>query len=67
MQLENPRPVLLADYRPPEFLIDTVDLDIRLAPAETRVISKLAVRRNPQLQAAAKTPLKLDGELLKLE
>src|SRR4051794_18445760 len=67
MQLDNPRPVLLADYRPPEFLIDTVDLDIKLAPAETRVVSKLSLRRNPHAQAMARTPLKLDGEFLRLE
>ena len=38
MKSENPKPVLLADYRPPEFLIDTVHLDIALAPTKTRVI-----------------------------
>ncbi|MBS0269987.1 MAG: aminopeptidase N, partial [Proteobacteria bacterium] len=67
MKSENPKPVLLADYRPPEFLIDTVHLDIALAPSKTRVISKLAVRRYPNLDASGKVPLRLDGELLKLE
>ncbi|MFN0218094.1 MAG: aminopeptidase N [Hyphomicrobium sp.] len=61
-----PRPVLLADYRSPDFLIDKVDLVIALDPARTRVKATLAIRRNP----AAKTPrapLILDGELLKLD
>ena len=67
MKSENPKPVLLADYRPPEFLIDTVHLGIALAPSKTRVISKLAIRRNPNSDASGKVPLRLDGELLKLE
>ncbi|RUO99172.1 aminopeptidase N [Hyphomicrobium sp.] len=67
MKSENSKPVLLADYRAPDFLIDTVDLDIALAPAKTRVASKLAIRRNPASTATGKVPLKLDGELLKLE
>ncbi|MBS0233715.1 MAG: aminopeptidase N [Proteobacteria bacterium] len=67
MKAENPKPVLLADYRPPEFLIDTVHLDIALAPTKTRVASRLAIRRNPASQASSKAPLKLDGELLKFE
>ncbi|MFA5958157.1 aminopeptidase N [Hyphomicrobium sp.] len=67
MKAENPKPVLLADYSPPEFLIDTVHLDIALAPAKTRVASKLEIRRNPASQTPGKVPLKLDGELLKLE
>ncbi|MBS0250607.1 MAG: aminopeptidase N [Proteobacteria bacterium] len=67
MKAENPKPVLLADYRPPEFLIDTVHLDIALAPTKTRVASKLGIRRNPASKTAGKVPLKLDGELLNLE
>lgn len=67
MKSENPKPVLLADYRPPEFLIDTVHLDIALAPSKTRVVSKLEIRRNPNSAATGKVPLKLDGEFLKLE
>ncbi len=67
MKSENPKPVLLTDYRPPEFLIDTVHLDIALAPSKTRVTSKLAIHRNPNSDASGKVPLRLDGELLKLE
>jgi len=39
-------PVRLADYRAPDFLVDTVDLDIRLAPNATRVTARLAFRPN---------------------
>jgi aminopeptidase N len=67
MKSEHPKPVLLADYRPPDYLIDTVELDIALDPAKTRVVSKLSVRRNPQSKTSGKAPLRLDGELLKLE
>src|ERR1700748_3282966 len=57
----TPQPIKLADYRPPAFLIDTVDLTFELDHAETRVKSRLPVRRNPQsLDPAA--PLALDGE-----
>jgi aminopeptidase N len=67
MKSEHPKPILLADYRPPDFLIDNVDLDITLDPTRTRVVSKLSIRRNPTSQATGKIPLKLDGELLELE
>ncbi len=62
----TPQPILLKDYRPPSYLIDTVDLDIALHPTETRVRSRLKVRPNP---AAKGKPgaLVLDGEGLGLE
>ncbi|PWB82172.1 MAG: aminopeptidase N [Methylocystaceae bacterium] len=64
--MRNPPPqaVRLADYRPPDFLIDTVDLDISLHRTQTRVVARLAIRRNPQGQAGA--PLTLDGDGLVL-
>ena len=46
MRTETPREIKLADYRPPAFLIDTVDLDFQLEANHTRVKSRLAVRRN---------------------
>ena len=42
-----PRAIRLADYAPPAFLIDTVDLNFDLDEAATKVVSRLAVRRNP--------------------
>jgi len=60
-----PRPVRLAEYRPPAFLIDTVDLVFELEDSDTRVKSRLRIRRNPESfdRSAA---LHLDGEELAL-
>jgi aminopeptidase N len=60
-----PQPVLLADYRPPGFLIDTVDLVFELGAADTRVKSRLGIRRNPEVSERG-APLHLDGEALEL-
>ena len=54
----------LADYRPPDFLVDNVDLSFALNDAATRVTSRLALRRNPA--AAPGAPLRLNGEALTL-
>jgi aminopeptidase N len=56
----TPHETRLADYHPPAFLIDTVDLAFDLDEAATRVHSRLAVRRNPAGETGA--PLTLDGE-----
>ncbi len=61
----TPRETRLSDYRPPAFLVDTVDLAFELDEAATRVSSRLAVRRNPA-SADASAPLSLDGEALTL-
>ena len=60
-----PQPVRLADYQPPAFLIDTVDLVFELRDADTRVKSRLEIRRNPEA-ADRRVPLHLDGEELEL-
>ncbi|MBO0739768.1 MAG: aminopeptidase N, partial [Alphaproteobacteria bacterium] len=60
-----PQPVRLADYRPPAFLIDTVELVFELADASTLVKSRLQIRRNPAARERA-APLHLDGEELAL-
>jgi aminopeptidase N len=64
--MRNPPPqaIRLADYRPPAFLIDAVDLDISLHRSKTRVVARLAIRRNPARQEGA--PLALDGDGLVL-
>ena len=49
-----------ADYTPPAFWIDTVELAFDLDPAKTRVLNKLTLRRNPDVPAQA---LRLDGDL----
>ncbi|MFZ0018701.1 MAG: aminopeptidase N [Acetobacteraceae bacterium] len=61
----TPRETRLADYQPPEFLVETVDLAFDLDESATRVRSRLAVRRNPAA-AHADAPLSLDGEALTL-
>lgn len=52
-----------ADYEAPGWWIDTVDLTFDLDPAKTRVLSKMRVRRNPEVPAQA---LRLDGDELNL-
>ena len=37
MRTEAARPVRLNDYRPPDWLVERVDLDVLLHPTETRV------------------------------
>jgi aminopeptidase N len=64
MRTEDPRVVRLADYKPPDFLIDRVHLDIKLGLKRTRVSSRLSLRRNPIGRAGA--PLLLDGDELLL-
>ena len=45
--------IRLADYRPPAFLADTVELSVALAPRTTRVTAKVAFRRNPARAGAS--------------
>jgi aminopeptidase N len=61
----EPQPVRLADYRPPDWLVDTVDLDISLHPTATRVIARLGMRPNPGGREGA--PIVLDGDELELK
>ncbi len=65
MRTDTPPAILLKDYRPPSFLIDTVNLDFSLEANATRVRSKLKMRRNPAVSGGG--ALQLDGEGLKLE
>src|SRR5262245_21835092 len=60
-----PPAVRLSDYQPPAFLIDTVDLVFELDDGETRVKSRLGIRRSPAASEAS-APLRLDGEELEL-
>jgi aminopeptidase N len=54
-------PVRLADYRAPDFAIESVNLDFRLDPHATRVTARVALRPiNPG------APLALDGDELNL-
>ena len=56
------QPVRLTDYRPPDYLIDLVDLDVSLDIHATRVVSTLSLRPNPAGRAGA--ALELDGDEL---
>src|SRR5581483_9601008 len=60
----TPHEVRLADYQPPAFLVDHVDLSFDLDAAATRVTSRLTLRRNPD--APKDAPLRLDGHALTL-
>ena len=60
MRTDNAQPVRLADYRVPNYLIDKVELDVRLHPTATRVEARLSIRPNPSGRGQA--PLVLDGD-----
>lgn len=60
MTTSQPEPIYLKDYKPPPFLIDTVDLHINLREKETLVTARLCMRRGGG--AALDAPLELDGE-----
>jgi aminopeptidase N len=64
-EVAPPQPVRLADYQPPAYLVDTVDLVFELGADDTRVKSRLGIRRNPEV-AERGTALHLDGEALEL-
>ncbi len=65
MRTEQALPVRLADYRVPDYLIDTVDLDISLERHATRVRATLSMRPNPAGRPGA--ALILDGDELSLK
>ena len=60
MSTTEPTATRLADYAPPPFLVDEVDLDFELDEERTVVRAKLEVRRNPAAESAV--DLILDGE-----
>ncbi|GBE44420.1 aminopeptidase N [bacterium BMS3Bbin10] len=61
-----PQPVFLKDYKPSQFLIDTVALDVNLHPTATRVRTRLQIRPNPNITGKG-SALVLDGEALELD
>ncbi len=65
MRTETPPLIRLEDYRPTDYLIDAVDLDIRLAPEAARIVSRLSVR--PREATPPHTPLVLAGDGLVLK
>lgn len=65
MLRDTPSTIYLKDYLPPEFLIDQVNLWFDLGETETRVRSRLELRRNPAAQSHS-PDLRLHGEQLEL-
>ena len=66
MKTDTPQPVRLADYRPTPYLIDTIELDIRLDLHATEVHARLSLRPNPAALDDDRT-LVLDGERIMLQ
>ncbi|HEX3162038.1 MAG TPA: aminopeptidase N, partial [Pseudolabrys sp.] len=63
MRTDIAQPVRLKDYRPPDWLVETVSLDVSLHPTATKVRATIALKPNPKTTAA---PLVLDGDGLSL-
>jgi aminopeptidase N len=64
-EIASPRRVFLADYRPPAFLTERVELDFRLDPEATLVTSRQHLCRNPAADPAERD-LVLYGDELEL-
>ena len=47
MRTDTPVQIRLKDYRPSNYLIDTVHLDVALHPTRTKTVARLAMRPNP--------------------
>ena len=60
MSTAEPTATRLADYAPPPFLVDEVDLDFELDEERTVVRAKLRIRRNPDVPL--ESDLVLDGK-----
>jgi aminopeptidase N len=65
MRTDNAKTIYLKDYRPPDYLVDRVELSFDLRDEVTEVTSRLTMRRNP-LSERDNPPLQLDGEGLEL-
>ncbi len=63
MRTDIAQPVRLKDYRPPDWLVETVTLDVSLHPTQTKVRATLSLKPNADTAAA---PLILDGDGLSL-
>jgi aminopeptidase N len=63
MRTDTAEPIRLKNYRPPNWLVETVLLDVSLHPSATKVRATLQFKPNPQTPSA---PLALDGDGLSL-
>src|SRR5690242_4537990 len=59
---QTPSPIRLADYRPPAWTVEQIELEFDLGIDGSEVRSRLHLRRDPAQDA----PLRLDGEGLEL-
>ena len=59
MRTDVSSPIHLKDYRSPDWLVETVSLDVALHPTQAKVRATLKLKPNPQRPAA---PLVLDGD-----
>jgi len=57
--------IYLKDYRPPSYLVETVDLHIELSPAQTRVCATIQIKANPDC-SEKRAGLDLYGRQLEL-
>ena len=56
MKDSTPKPVLLKEYRKPDYLVDNISLSFDLHSNETKVHSKMEVRRNPDADNQNENP-----------
>src|SRR5262245_46934434 len=64
MRTEEPHLIRLSEYRPPDWLVDNVHMEVKLHPTQTPVRTTLKLKPNPA--AGAPAPLQLDGDGLTL-
>ncbi len=64
MRTEQARPVRLENYRPPDWLVETVELDVSLHPTATNV--RATLKMTPNSKAGAPAPIVLDGDGVRL-
>jgi len=64
MRTDIAQPIRLKDYRPPDWLVETVHLDVALHPTQSKVRVTIKFRPNVATPAA---PLLLDGDGLTLQ
>lgn len=66
MNTSSPQLTYLKDYRPTDFLIDSILLQVDLHETHTQIKSTLHIKRNP-IAASHTAPLVLDGEAMQLK
>src|SRR5262245_25239311 len=65
MPKDQPTAIQRLDYRPPDYRIETVDLEFDLEPQTTRVKARLSLKANYD-RATGVRPLVLHGDALEL-